>query len=347
MISCILPTARESYPIIGLGNVHVLQPTLYSLERQTFRNFELIIVDAVYPEKREWIEKRKWSFPIKYVPPHPNHSFWLRKKRWSVAGMLNTALLYAEGELIVRLDDCCQLFDKDYLAKFWEGYKSGYFPLAMHIRFLEGKPARLNREYLSKGYEAAWSPEALPILKDVYGEEGLIRDSRYPLVKANGGRMVAYQNQYYGYSSVSLDAALKVNGWNELCDGQKGLEDVEFGERLVNAGYRNMFLLDVNLQVVEHEHKPIDWLLSKLNHCNYGLIQYNRRHGIYRANEKPFTLEDCEEIRREICPKCDNLQRCLKEPLKGGFYIEGEDFSEWLDFAKNNTFNLREERLNV
>jgi hypothetical protein len=315
-ISCILPTARDPYPIIGLPDMHIFQPTLRSLERQAFRDFELIIVDARYPEKRDWIESHKWGFPIKYVPPHPNHSFWLQRKRWNIAGMLNAAILHAEGELLVRVDDCSE-FEHDFLKRFWDGYRSGYFPMAMHVRYRNGEPV-------------------------VEGGR-LVRDSRYQLVKAMGGRMIAYTSQYYGYSSVSLDAALKVNGWNELCDGQKGLEDVEFGERLVLAGYSGMFLLDVNLQVIEHEHEPIEGMESKLNHCNYGLIQYDRMRGLYRANEKPLKFEDCEWIRDEICPKCDIYHRCLKEDLKGRFYIEGEDFRLWLQ--NQNIFDLREERM--
>ena len=344
-ISVILATARQSYGIIiGLENLHILEPTFNSLEKQTFREFEVILVDALYSEKRQWIEEGKWSFPVKYVPVHLNHRFWLDRKRWNIGGALNTGVLWAEGELIVRIDDCSE-FKPDYLAKFWQGYQSGCFPLAMHIRYLEGKPVRVDEKYLEKGYEAAWSPEAEPVLREIYGEGDLVRDTRYPLAEARGGRMTAYPNMFYGYSSFSLESALKINGFNELCDGQKGLEDVEFGERLVNAGYRNMFLLDVDLQVIEHEHYPIAGLSGEPIVCVYGLIQFNRRQRLFRANEKRLTFEDCEWIRCEVCPECDNLQRCLGEKLKGKFYIEGENFDIWI--SHQPIFNLREERLTI
>ena len=93
MISCILCTARNDYPIIGLDNMFIFEPTFRSLEKQTFRDFELIVVDALYPKRKEWIEKHEWSFPVKYVPPHSNHRFWLDRGLWNVSGMLNTALL--------------------------------------------------------------------------------------------------------------------------------------------------------------------------------------------------------------------------------------------------------------
>jgi glycosyltransferase involved in cell wall biosynthesis len=349
MISCILATAREPHPIIGLENVHVLQPTLHSLEKQSFRDFELIIVDALYPAKREWIEKRKWSFPIKYVPPHPNHSFWLGKGLWNVAGMLNTALLYAEGDLVVRLDDCSEIPDVNYLQKFWDAYQNGFFALAMHVRYHAGKPARVNEEYFQKGYEAKYAklPETenrKALLERLYGKNGIVKDTRWPTVERHG-RMIAPPEWFYGFSSFSLEAALKVNGFNEQCDGQKGLEDVEFGERLVIAGYKNMFLLDKDLWVIEHEHLPCVVKSPEPFKCNYGLIQYEQVKGLFRANSRRLSLEDCEWIRLNICPKCLNYSRCLKETLKGQFYVDNELFKLWLESQR--VFDLRAERLEV
>jgi glycosyltransferase involved in cell wall biosynthesis len=349
MISCILATARESYPIIGLENVHVLQPTLHSLEKQTFRDFEVVIVDARFPEKREWIEKRKWSFPIKYVPPNPNHSFWLGKGLWNVAGMLNTSLLYAEGDLVVRLDDCSEIPDANYLQKFWDAYQNGFFALAMHVRYHAGKPARVNEEYFQKGYEAKYAklPETenrKALLERLYGKNGIVRDTRWPTVERHG-RMIAPPEWFYGFSSFSLEAALKVNGFNELFDGVKGQEDQDFGIRLNMAGYKNIFLLDKDLWVIEHEHLPCVVKSPEPFKCNYGLIQYEQLKGLFRANSWKLTLEDCEWIRWNICPKCLNYGRCLKETLKGQFYVEGELFKLWLE--RQRTFDLREERLSV
>lgn len=346
MISCIVCTARNNFPIIGLPDIHVLQPTLYSLEKQTFRDFELIIVDALHPAKREWIESHKWSFPVKYVPVHPNHRFWLDRKRWNVCGQLNSGILYAEGELLCRLDDCCEL-PADYLQQIWDGYQSGYFPLAMHVRYLEGKPARFDEEYREKGYEAKYAQfiekeGRFEILKRLYGEEGVVRDTRYPTVKAKGGRMIAPKEWYYGYSSMSLEAALKINGYNELFDGDKGQEDQECGLRLWLAGYKGMFLLDMNLQVMEHEHLPIPEEVIARDQgnikCNYALYLLNERRGRWRANSERLTDEELEFVRTEsLKPPCSPTPN---------FYIDncrGALFDLWIN--NQNVFDLREERL--
>lgn len=320
-----------------------------SLKKQTFKSWELIVVDALYPKRRRWIEKRKWSFPVKYVPPHPNHRFWLDRGLWNVAGMLNTALLHVEGDLIVRLDDCCEIPDRDYLKKFWEYYESGLFALAMHVRYHAGKPAKVNEEYFEEGYEAKYAklPEAedrKALLERLYGKNGVVKDTRWSTVERQG-RMIAYPEWGYGYTSFPLEAALRVNGFDEKFDGLKGQEDQNFTIRMDMAGYKDVFLLDKDLWIIEHEHLPCVVKSPEPFKCNYGLIRYEQAKGLYRANDWILTREDCEWIRENICSNCPNLRRCMNETLKGKFYVDNELFRLWLNHQ--NIFDLRKERLMI
>lgn len=346
-ISVIMPTARDEHPIVGMPNLRFLEPTLKSLKNQTFTDFEFIIVDALYDERS--YDFSKLSFPVKHVPIDPRHRFWLDRGRWGVCGQLNTALLHAEGELIVRVDDCSE-FDEEFLARFWGAYESGLWALAMHIRFLKGKPARLNEEYLAEGYEAkhaeTWDGgvDRGALLKKLYGEDGLIRDSRYDIVKANGGKMIGPYNWMYGYSSFTLEAALNVNGFDEMFDGDKSLEDVDFGSRLEMAGYQDMFSLDVKHQCIEHEHKPIPERLipsgQKAIKCNYAVMMNNRQKKAYRANDRSLTSSDITYIKEEtLRPPCS--------PHSGMYEndCEGELFNLWA--SNQSIFDLRGERLEI
>lgn len=347
-ISCVLCTARSDYPIIGLPDIHLFEPTIQSLAKQTFRDFELVLVDALH-EQRKTHDFSKLPFIVKHVPIHPNHRFWLDRKRWFVCAALNTGIIHAEGELLVRIDDCSE-FNEQFLQRFWDGYRSGFFPLAMHTRYRNGKQAYYDEEYRKNGYEFARErAEDQKVLEQFHERGKPVRDTRWPTVEARGGRMVGFPQWFYGYSSVSLDAALKLNGFNELFDGLKGQEDQEFGMRLGLAGYRDMFLLDVNHWVVEHEHEsiPEDVVAGGVRpfKCNYGLYLLNERRGVWRANERSLTLAYCEWVRNSVCPSCGNYQRCLGEELGGRFYIDGDDFREWL--KHQNTFDLREERMNL
>jgi glycosyltransferase involved in cell wall biosynthesis len=346
-ISVLLCTARDDFSIIGLPDLHIFNPTFNALLQQSFKDFEVIVVDALYPRRQKWLD-RDWKFPVKYVPVYVNHRFWLDHKRWNICGALNTAILHAEGELLVRIDDCSE-FDAFFLQKFWDGYKKGYFPMAMHVRYLEGRPARFDKEYMEKGYEAKYSvtlekDERAKILHRLYGDEGLVRDTRYPIVKGRGGRMIAPPDWYYGYSSMSLEAALKINGYNELMDADKSQEDQECGLRLIMAGYRNMFSLDVDHQVIEHEHLPIPSDVVTPNQgnvkCNYALFLLSKNKNRWRANSQRLTDDEIEFVRQEsLKPPCSPRPNFYEDDCRGKL------FDLWVQ--NQNLFDLREERMSI
>jgi len=345
-ISVITPTAREAYSILGQPDLNYLDPTIKSLAKQIFKDFELVIVDALH-DSRDY-DFSSLPFPVKHVPVHPSHRFWLDRKRWSVCASLNTGIIHSEGELIVRIDDCSE-FDSGYLERCWENYLKGVFLLGMHIRYHAGKPARINKEYVEEGYEAKYrenfdAEKSAELLKRLYGENGFVRDTRFLLVEARGGKMLAFRNWMYGYSSFSIEAALKVNGFDENFDGDKSIEDQDFGNRLWMAGYKNMFMLNVNHTVIEHEHKPIPENIIarglKPIKCNYALHLINERSHRWRANVDDLSEDDYRFV----------IEESLKPPCspQPSFYEDdcaGKLFNLWKDRRPN--FDLREERLNL
>lgn len=362
-ISVIMSSARDDYSVVDLPNMHILQPTIDSLKGQVFKDFQFIFCDGLYnyrpnlfsgKDKGGIFDKEKFGFVVKHIPVEHNrlfnHSFWLDNRRWNICGQLNSCLIHAEGSLVVRIDDCCR-FDSLYLKRFWDEYQTGMWLQAMHVRWLGEKPAYLNDEYRKKGYEmniggtsGGWDTVGRDeLLRKLYGEDGLIRDSRYKKVVDSGGRLVAPNDWYYGYSSVPLDVALRVNGWDELFDADKSLEDSDMGNRLTMAGYSGKFLLDVKNQVVEYEHGPISNKVInsgiKPIKCNYAIYQLNKNKNRFRANSDVLSKHDIKFIKKES----------LKHPCSpngvGGFYDEncnGRLFDIW---SKNQgIFDLREER---
>lgn len=360
-ISIIMATARDDYPIIGLPKLHMLKPTIDSLKDQSFKDFEVICVDALYNKRPNLFHgdpfnSNKLPFRVKHVPIHKDHHYWIDRKRWNVCGQLNTALMHCQGELIVRIDDCCE-FDSEYIKKFWDGYQCGYFPGAMHIRYLNGEPARLNTDYMEKGYEttcyygkrsyhAGMNKDARDrLLKEIYGENGLIRDTRYEIVKKNGGRMVGPHNWHYGYSSMPLEVALKINGYDENFDADKSLEDIDCGLRIEMAGYKDKFMMDIDHQVIEHEHGALAGDLfnteAKPIKCNYALYLLNRKKNRYRANIGKMSGSDIDFIRQESM----RVPCTPAEQQSQHFYDEdcqGSMFETWM--FRQPVFDLKEER---
>ncbi|GAG92616.1 unnamed protein product, partial [marine sediment metagenome] len=234
------------------------------------------------------------------------------------------------------------------LGTIWEHYECGYFPLSMHIRYVDGKPLYFTQEFREKKRAASKYPvsiqdKILAEYKEMYGEGGLICDSRLKKVKECGGQMIAKTNWFYGYSSFSLESALKVNGMDELMDGDFSLMDVDFGQRLAMAEHENIFLLDIKLLVIEHCH---DSLSSRVFgnvqdigtiKCNYAILELNKRKKRCKANQTLLDAEDLDYIKKEtLGPACSWRPHLYMDDC------EGPMFKLW---AENQPiFDLREER---
>lgn len=387
-ISIIMSTARDNFPIIGMPNLHLFHPTIESLKSQSFKDFEMIVVDGLYHLRSNLFEgkdgslfglfdkkelKAKYGFEIKHIPVEHNsihnHGFWLDHRRWNVCGQLNSCLIHARGQLVVRLDDCCE-FDSEYLKRIWDSYLSGLWLQGMHIRYLEGKPARLDNTYRNIGYETSIKADLLgegseerkkrdDILKSIFGEGGLIRDTRWKTVVEKGGRIFGEAipaSWLYGYSCFELESALRINGFDERFDGQKSLEDSDFGSRLsmVDGGvYRKKWLLDIGHQIIEHEHigvseKIIDSRYKPIV-CNYSLYRLNQERGKekgrsngWMANSDILSKEDIEFVRTE------SLRHPCSPNGVTGHYEEdlNNRYGGWFDIWLKNQgiFDLREER---
>jgi len=356
-MSIILTTARDDFSIIGMPDTHILGPCIEGLNNQTFKNFELIVVDSLIDIRPNMFKGKpfdvdKLNFDVKHIPLHPNHRYWLDKKMWNFNGALNTAIIHAEGELLMKFDDCCYP-KEDLFNRIWEEYQSGYFPLVMHTKYRNGVQAYYNEKYRSARYSdikdlPEWRKthriDHQNRLSKVYAESKPIRCSRWPVVEKSGGRMIAPHNWFYGYSAFTLKAALTVNGYDENMDPDKSIEDVDMGSRLEMAGYKNMFLLDENLWIIEHEHSHISKHAISYRgrpcKCNYALYLCNRRNNRWKVNSDKLTKKDLDYIKWE-----SRKPPCSPDPDFYADDMEGELFNDWV--SRQPIFNLREERFDA
>lgn len=232
-ISIVLNTARTSYAMSGMPRKHHLEYTCESLAKQDFQDFELIVVDMLRTPRRIetllaaprwWAPLERVGIPVYHVPVRPTP--FVDRGYVAISATKNSGALYAEGELLLFLDDCTYL-DPSILGRF--------FTWSLQNRqatFVAGLHARL------------------------IGTEYTALDSRFRLLDALGTNVIDDRPvATYGYPSCSREAFYRINGFDEMFDGSRQLEDADFGERLQVAGYQ--IVLDRSVVIHEQEHLRI------------------------------------------------------------------------------------------
>ncbi|RLF11583.1 MAG: hypothetical protein DRJ69_01705, partial [Thermoprotei archaeon] len=258
-ITLLLNTCRPDFPLVGLPDVFIFEPTVRSLNRQAFKDFELVIVDAKWSERRRrWLEEHA-RFPVKYLSAWPNR--YLEHGLCAICTQKNKGLLYAEGDLVVFIDDATE-FPRWWLARMWRHWSRGYWPMSLTYYYEAGRPKILGQSsrYVERFYGREHDKEEGFRLYIRPGEQ--VRDSRADFVS---GVRPAPGQWFYAGSSAPLEVLLDVNGLDESFDGSKGLEDVDLGMRLelwarrhsYTCGGLPPFLLDKDLWHIEHWHGPI------------------------------------------------------------------------------------------
>jgi hypothetical protein len=105
-ISLVLCTVRPDYPYLDHPDWHVLGKVVEDLSKQTYTNFELIIVDGLHG-KRDWKIPSGLPFATCWAPPAEN--YWTRIGAPAISTYRNTGICYSEGSFVINLDDCCVL----------------------------------------------------------------------------------------------------------------------------------------------------------------------------------------------------------------------------------------------
>ncbi len=201
-------TCRPDEAYLAHPEWHVLTKVVEDLERQTFKDFELVIVDGIYNNRFDTPQKimsevilEKASFPIKHIPPTEN--LWTRHKKTCISNYRNTGLAAARGELILNIDDCAYL-PPVYVELFWRAWSEKQ--ICLSATWPHNGDQRIPRNDIL-------NPKAVYVQK-------------HPCMRG----------QVFGFGSYPLEIALQLNGYDEAYDGGMYLEDIDWGCRLADYG---------------------------------------------------------------------------------------------------------------
>lgn len=225
-VSIILPTFR-------MGGLDL---TKYSLLGQSFKSFELILVDELYSQRKDKVKEYFKGINLKHIPPFRVNNYF------SSATSRNTGILCAEGELLVFTNDYTWL-SPDCIERHWNAYsdlKGKYAITGIHTIMDGLKPVNPNLLY-SFGTEVKSKP----------GGKITFVDDR---AQFRGEKLLEYYEinpsvVYADNTSILLGAALELNGFDTHFDGGVGFLDVNFFTRASLLGYK--VLMDANNVVHE------------------------------------------------------------------------------------------------
>lgn len=306
-ISCIYGTARPSDAMIGRKDECHIKQYLDSLAKQTMSpdNFEVMIADCYYDKRPEQDHikdntYRGVKYPFTIYHWHVK-SPWLKRGIWAGNAPLNQGIMLSNAELICMFGDCCEPIP-EYLDLMWKWYLKGFWAMALVVYKKDNQ--LLLKDSLKK-LPGNYMVGMKELIEMKWDEHPVIRDSRWIFVEQNDDGVFVPQGFhsgqcYHGYASMSLEALLKINGYDENLDGARAVTDCDAGIRAVNAGYKDKVLLDKNLWIFENSHENVPKSLLTYDgppiRSNYGLMMHNHDIKRYRANSYVLSDSEIEQI---------------------------------------------------
>lgn len=302
-ISVLIYTARENHPYPERPDLHCFTPVLETLSAQTFRYFELVIVDALYDWRPDYFKGFKSFFPITHVPSSPN--VWHSRGRPGLCAQLNKGLAWCDGELVwVGAEN--NLFPPHFLQTAWElHHERGKVPVAWYAILSNNPRRRPSRLHPVVEFEmCGWDQRAI---SDVdHRAERFVDEPK--LSHSN-----CHHQNYFQYAGIPLDLAYELNGFDESLDGDLSAVDVDMGSRIqllrgddAIAMHRNLWLME---PPTVNEWTP-GIQRGQVIKCTYAIWQYNRIKMRTRVNTpKPDGWVD--DIKTNICRNaCPVRDRC-------------------------------------
>lgn len=302
------PYISVIFPTMRIGGLDVV---FNSLENQTFKNFELIIVDSLYQYRKDIVKEqcKKFSFKYKHLPPIEDNF-----PTQSYCHAMNTAITNVNGEVILFTSDYRYLMP-DSLQKHADFHKIspdnlGYAPPSISVlppTLKSGLPSYGFNQNYDKYVEDLKSNKLNDFMWSIF-DNNFFNTPRNPStweqmdwakyghdtkINMTKGTEVSPLYIYLQTESIKTKLVLEANGLNEELDGGHSYQDIEFTHRL-----RNLF--------------NFKWIADNTN-PSY------RIDGGHKIIDKMKLLENVENNSKNIFKKYENGS---KDPINNWNLIE-------------------------
>ena len=266
--SVIMHTCREDVPRLPAPVLRMMLDAMLCQDYQG--DFELIVVDLLWHTRheqfRQMVQESGARFPVLHIPDKPGP--FKERKLLRISTPKNTGLMFARGTHVVFADDC-QVLPENTLS--------------------------LCAEWATLGHAATFSYERMfrETPQDVFYSRGIDERMQRLETPAGSSKVVSMHDISYVGASVSMmpmSVIEAVNGWDEMFDGSRQLEDSDLVARIFWSNLTDI-AYDARIRIVEYEcgggsagygdvvqvHRHIK--------CNPAYGQYIWGLGKVRANE--------------------------------------------------------------
>ena len=317
MISVIMHTCRGDNTR-GMPEP-VLDMLISSMKAQDYKGeFEVIVVDLLYDFRKGYFDSMDLPFPVIHVPDCSTP--FKDGKYMRISSPKNTGVMHARGDFVVFTDDC-QIWPEKTLSIYAEWAEKGVGCNVWYKRQTAGNVT---------GVDPRGNPEHLNV------PEG---SAKVVPVSHIG---------YIGSTSTMLpiEAVLEVNGWDEMYDGTRQLEDSDFVLRLAKTPLQVAY--ERRVQITECE--PVGGsnydtrvvIPTKQTKCNGAYSEFIWRQGRKVANTTEFLEEAIRHMHWENCLRWREDYKCY--PYMSECTRKEYDYDLDLYRDPRLIFNLREER---
>jgi len=197
-----------------------------SLEHQTFdkNEYELIWCDKLYKERKNliYVWSKDNDITINYFQPKNKSNYHVH------SSVLNECLERAKGKYCIVVGDY-SYFDPNWIDIHYQYNNAGYCLSAPQRIYGLPKLSTSLDHPISVFYDT-FTPEIFKILPQFRLDSGMELDSK---IQLPNGVLIDHRYCYNRNESFPLEAAKKINGWNENYNNRVGESNKEFYLRLL------------------------------------------------------------------------------------------------------------------
>lgn len=328
-ISLVMHTCRKDDPGLPAPVLKMMVDTV--LAQDYDGEMELIIVDLAYDYRREQFadilattempghRKGKSPVPVLHVPDRSTP--FKDRKLLRICSPKNTGAMLARGDWVIFTDDC-QVLPENGVSLCANWAKQGVGCTMAYEKRIWGR----GEEDRTTGKDA--------------------RGDHLGVAVGDGKRIPARQIGFLGgtMSMLPMDALLQLNGFDEMFDGSRQLEDADMCMRLAALGQNMAY--ERRASVIEYEVGAYDErvVTTEPIKCNGAYADWVwKKGGRVRANTGRNALEETQASGWMACSRLEHPDVCL--PHRSPCTKLGDpDLLEAVYLDPRLTFDLAKER---